>query len=335
MLELVLRILVIKIEENRRKLECMKYKFYVEGSPKVSVIGFGAWQLGNDIDWHGMAEEEAILLVHKAIEEGINFFDTAPNYGNGKSEVILGKALKEIKRDTVVINTKFGHHSDGQTNYRYNIIRETIEGSLKRLGTDYIDSVLLHNPPSKLLKAEGNEHYLVLEQLKKEGKILAYGASLDTSADMDTFLNYTNGQVIEAFFNILHQDARYSFELALKKGVKIIAKIPLDSGWLSGKYHRDSTFTGVRARWSREDIITRAELVEQLKELPAKGQSLSQFALQYCLAYEAVSTVIPGVADMEQLLSNIGALDYPMDINTVKWLESFYEQQVAKKHLVW
>ncbi|MFT4147012.1 MAG: aldo/keto reductase [Mobilitalea sp.] len=313
----------------------MKYKSYVEGSPKVSVIGFGAWQLGNDIDWHEMSEAEAIRLVHKAMEEGINFFDTAPNYGNGKSELILGKALKEVNRGTMVINTKFGHHSDGHTDYSHSVIRETIEGSLKRLGTDYIDSVLLHNPPSKLLKAEGNEHYVVLEQLKKEGKILAYGASLDTREDMDTFLNYTNGQVIEAFFNILHQDARYSFEQALEKGVKIIAKIPLDSGWLSGKYHRDSTFTGIRSRWSREDIITRAELVEQLKELPATGQSLSQFALQYCLAYEAVSMVIPGIAGMEQLLSNVGALDYPMDINTVKWLESFYEQQVAEKHLVW
>lgn len=313
----------------------MKYKSYVEGSPKVSVIGFGAWQLGNNIDWSGMTETDAVVLVHKAIEEGINFFDTAPNYGNGKSEFILGKALKEVNRGTVVINTKFGHHNDGHTDYSHSVIRETIEGSLRRLGTDYIDSVLLHNPPSELMKAEGNEHYEVLEQLKKEGKILAYGASLDTREDMDTFLNYTNGQVIEVFFNILHQDTRYSFEQALKKNVKIIAKIPLDSGWLSGKYHQDSTFTGVRARWSREDIITRAELVNQIKELPATDQSLSQFALQYCLAYEAVSTVIPGVTCIEQLLSNVGALGYPMDINTVKWLESFYEQQVAEKHLVW
>ena len=313
----------------------MKYKSYVEGSPKVSAIGFGAWQLGNDIDWHEMTETDAVLLVHKAIEEGINFFDTAPNYGNGKSEFILGKALKEVNRSTVVINTKFGHHIDGHTDYSHGVIRETIEGSLKRLGTDYIDSVLLHNPPSKLLKADGNEHYEVLEQMKKEGKILAYGASLDTKEDMDTFLNHTNGQVIEAFFNILHQDTRYSFEQAMKKGVKIIAKIPLDSGWLSGKYHKDSTFTGIRARWSREDIVTRAALVDQLKALPVEGQSLSQFALQYCLAYEAVSTVIPGVAVIEQLRANVGALDYPMDIHTVKWLEAFYEQQVVEKHLVW
>ncbi|MDF2844535.1 MAG: aldo/keto reductase [Herbinix sp.] len=108
--------------------------------------------------------------------------------------------------------------------------------------------------------------------------------------------------------NIIY--TRNSFEQAFKKGVKIIAKIPLDSGWLSGKYHRDSTFTGVRARWSREDIMTRAELVEQLKKLPVQGQSLSQFALQYCLAYEAVSTVIPGVADMKQLLFSFGRKFY-------------------------
>jgi aryl-alcohol dehydrogenase-like predicted oxidoreductase len=95
----------------------MEYRSYVNESPKVSVIGFGAWQLGNHIDWSGMTDSEAIHLVHKALDEGINFFDTAPNYGFGKSEELLGKALKDTSRDSIVINTKFGHHSDGHTDY--------------------------------------------------------------------------------------------------------------------------------------------------------------------------------------------------------------------------
>lgn len=313
----------------------MEYRDYVKGSPKASVIGFGAWQLGNAADWKGMTDQEAVQLVHRAIDEGVNFFDTAPGYGRGNSELLLGKALKKAKRESLVINTKFGHHSDGHSDFSHNVIRESIEGSLRRLDTDYIDSVLLHNPPSELLKDEGNAQYEVLEQLKAEGKILAYGASLDTKDDMLTFLNHTKGQVIEAFFNILHQDVRYAFALAKQKDVKIIAKIPLDSGWLSGKYHRDSVFEGVRSRWSREDIITRAELVDQLRSLPQEGQSLSQLALSYCLAYEAVTTVIPGNSDVDQLRINISALNYPMDQRTVQWLEMFYEQSVAPKRLVW
>ena len=313
----------------------MELRSYVEGSPQISVIGFGAWQLGNNIDWRGMSEIEAIHLVHKAIEEEVNFFDTAPGYGLGSSETLLGKAINDVKRETIVINTKYGHHSDGHTDFGHEYIRESIEGSLKRLGTDYIDSVLLHNPPTNLLTADNNVHYEIFEQLKKEGKILAYGASLDTKEDMITFMKHTNGKVIEAFFNILHQDVRFAFDLAKAKGVKIIAKIPLDSGWLSGKYHKDSTFEGVRSRWTREDINTRAELVDQIRSLPVDGQSLSQFALQYCLAYEEVSTVIPGVVNIDQLMMNIDTLKYPMEQKMIQGLETFYEDEVVIKKLVW
>lgn len=313
----------------------MEYRAYVEGTPPISVIGFGAWQLGNNVDWRGMTDSEAIDLVHMAIGEGINYFDTAPNYGHGKSEELLGKALKKVKRDTVVINTKFGHHSDGHLDFSVQAVRASIEGSLKRLDTDYIDSVLFHNPPTDLLKVEGNTQYEILEQLKKEGKILSYGASLDTKDDMECFMQHTDGQVIEAFFNVLHQDARYAFEMAKKKNVKIIAKIPLDSGWLSGKYHRDSVFEGIRSRWTKEDIITRADLVDQLRELPVEGQSLAQFAISYCIAYDEVTTVIPGIAGTDQLMINVEALKYPMDQKTVKWLEAFYEQEVKAKKLVW
>lgn len=313
----------------------MEYRNYVEKSPKASVIGFGAWQLGNTIDWRGMTDQEAIDLVHKALEEGVNFFDTAPNYGLGKSEELLGKALRIVKRENLIINTKFGHHSDGHTDYSHTVLRKTIEGSLKRLQTDYMDSVLLHNPPVEMLDAEKCSHYEILEELKKEGKILAYGASLDTKADMVTFMEHTNGTVIEAFFNILHQDVRYAFDMAKEKGVKIIAKIPLDSGWLSGKYDKNSSFEGIRSRWTREDIIIRAELVDHLRELPAEHQTLAQLALQYCLSYDAVSTVIPGALNIEQLMMNIQALRYPIDQCTIDKLEAFYEEEVIKKNLVW
>lgn len=214
-------------------------------------------------------------------------------------------------------------------------LRASIEGSLKRLNTEYIDSVLLHSPPKDYLKANNVAHYEILEELKREGKILAYGASIDTKDDMETFLNHTEGQVIEAFFNILHQDTRYAFDLAGRKNVKIIAKIPLDSGWLSGKYDKYSTFSGIRSRWTKEDITTRGELVEKLRNLPTGEQTLAHMALQYCMAYEQVATIIPGINSVDQLMMNLDSLKYPLDPSLVQWLEEFYEKEVEPKNLVW
>jgi aryl-alcohol dehydrogenase-like predicted oxidoreductase len=313
----------------------MRYNHYTSKSPKISEIGFGAWQLGNPIAWSSMTDHDAINLVHEALDMGVNFFDTAPNYGKGASERLLGEALKNINRSKIAINTKFGHTHAGETNYSADYIRESLEGSLKRLKTDYVDSILIHSPEKRYIDGSHNEHYEVLEQLKKEGKILAYGASLENSAEMISYMTHTEGQVIEAFFNILHQDARHAFEMAREKGVVVIAKIPLDSGWLSGKYTADSTFDGVRSRWSQADITTRARVVDQIKDIPIEGQSLSQVAIAYCLSYEAVATVIPGNKNLEQLDLNVRSADYPMSEKTVSRLEQFYDHQIKGMHLPW
>ena len=117
----------------------MKYNRYINDSALVSEIGLGAWQLGNNSGWQSMSEHNAVELVKKALELGINFFDTAPNYGHGTGEDRLGKALKGVDRNTIVINTKFGHSDSGKTNYNSSYIRESLEGSLKRLGVDYVE----------------------------------------------------------------------------------------------------------------------------------------------------------------------------------------------------
>ncbi len=200
----------------------MKYNQYIKDSIKVSEIGLGAWQLGYNSGWQSMSEKEAMKLVEKSIEYGINFFDTAPNYGNGTGEDRLGRALKHIDRSKIVINTKFGHTDTGITNFNSDYIQESLEGSLKRLQVDYVDSLIIHNPPTGYLDGNKNDHYEILEQLIKEGKIKAYGASLDTYEDMMLLMNTTNAEVIEAFFNILHQDASRAFNMAKEKGVGII-----------------------------------------------------------------------------------------------------------------
>ena len=313
----------------------MKYNNYIKASPKVSEVGFGAWQLGKSSDWATMSEKEAVALVHKALELGINYFDTAPNYGYGSSEERLGIALSETDRSKIVINTKFGHDADGKTNFEADNIRKSLEGSLRRLKTDYLDSIILHNPPFSYLDGNNNLHYEIFERLKEEGKIKAYGASLDTYEEMQKFMSTTKCEVIEAFFNIFHQDAGKAFSMAKEKGVSIVVKIPFDSGWLSGKYTADSKFDDIRKRWSSEDIKTRASLVDKVKDLLIEDDEISQTAIAFCLAYDAVSTVIPGNKNINQLTKNVESVKKPISDGLLKKLENLYSQEIEKLRIPW
>lgn len=313
----------------------MKYNTLIKEAPAVSEIGLGAWQLGIKSGWKEMTEDEAITLVQTAHDMGVNFFDTAPNYGRGTSELRLGKALKGYDRSKLVINTKFGHTDTGVTNYDSGSIRSSLEGSLKRLQMEYVDSLIIHSPPFDYLDGNKNDHYEILEQLKAEGKIKAYGASLDTCKEIETLLNTTGSKVIEVFFNILHQDAARAFDLAKEKEVGIIVKIPLDSGWLTGKFNAHSVFQDVRKRWSASDIQTRAALVDKVKTIIGPEANLTHTALSFCLAYDAVATIIPGNTSMEQLKENLSAISKPISKELVQQLEIFYEEEVRSLHIPW
>lgn len=313
----------------------MKYKKYIKDSINISEIGLGAWQLGQNSGWKSMTEIEAIKLVHKSLDFGINFFDTAPNYGHGTGEERLGRAIKAIDRSKIVINTKFGHTDTGTLNFSSDYIRESLEGSLKRLQVDYVDSLIIHNPPSEYFDGNKNDHYEILEKLIEEGKIKAYGASIDTYEDMKLLMETTNSKVIEAFFNIFHQDTLRGFEMAKNKEVGIIVKIPLDSGWLTGKYNAESRFNDIRSRWSKEDIKTRANLVNKIRTIIGAEENLAQIAIAFCLAYDAVSTVIPGNVNIEQLTSNVQSADISISQNLIEKLESLYQSEIKKLNLPW
>ncbi|MEM7105739.1 MAG: aldo/keto reductase [Bacteroidota bacterium] len=312
----------------------MQYKRFFKGSINTSEIGLGAWQLGHNSGWKNMSESEAIKIVKKSLEYGINFFDTAPNYGLGTSEERLGKALKGYDRSKLVINTKFGHSDKGTLNFDAQHIRASLERSLKRLQTDYVDSLILHNPPSAYLDGNNNDHYEVLERLVEEGKIKAYGASLDTFEDIKLLMETTKSKVIEVFFNILHQDTSRAFEIAKANKVGVIVKIPLDSGWLSGKYDANSLFYDIRNRWSKQDIETRFYLVNKIKGIIGK-EDLSQKAIAFCLAYDAVSTVIPGNVNIAQLTDNVQSTEISISKALIDKLESFYQSEVKQLNLPW
>lgn len=313
----------------------LNLRHYTSHIQNVSEIGFGGWQLGVESGWNGLGEPEALNLVKYALDQGVNFFDTAPNYGLGTGEERLGKALKGTDRSSIVINTKFGHTDDGRDNWSADHIRTSLEGSLRRLQTDYVDSLIIHNPPFEILDGNKNDHYEILERLKDEGKIKAYGASLDSYEEMKLLMDTTESKVIEAFFNIFWQDAARAFDMAKQNDVAIIVKIPLDSGWLSGKYDENSSFDGIRSRWSKKDIQTRASLVKKLRKIIGPDRNMVETSLAFCLSYDAVSTIIPGNVSVRQLEANLAAAETTLSEELVSKLEVFYEKEVRPLNIPW
>ncbi|OZM56602.1 oxidoreductase [Lottiidibacillus patelloidae] len=311
----------------------MKKRLLGNTGIEVSEIGFGAWQLGNEKDWGKMTESEAVYLVDKAIDLGCNFFDTAPNYGAGKSEELLGKAFKG-KRNQVVISSKCGHHSNGEENFAPDKLILSVENSLRRLKTEYLDSLLLHNPPFSTLDSN-SQQFEVLEKLKKQGKIRLYGASVDNSSEINQLVANTDSQIIEVMFNILYQEPVSAIQTAQNQGVGIIAKIPLDSGWLTGKYSANSTFSGIRSRWSEEEIKKRGELVDQVRQIVGRKTSMVKAALHFILSYKEVSTVIPGARNVKQLAENISASEFCLSKEVLKELKELWDKEIKNSKLSW
>ena len=271
-----------------------------------------------------MDDRTALRLIDEAIDGGINLFDTAPNYANTKSECILGKALED-KRDSVVLVSKFGHTPEGPKEFSVDWFWKSLEASLDRLRTDYLDVLLLHNPPSEMY-AGTDPVWAAMEEARVQGKIRHYGASLDFAAEVRDCLSNTNSEVLEVLFNVFHQDVRRSFDAVRQHGAGIITKVPLDSGWLTGRFDATSRFEGIRARWSEEEIAQRAELVSQIEWLVSDGSELAQKALAYLLSYDEVSCVIPGIRTQQQLDSNLAAAGGRLSPEERLKLEAFWDK---------
>ncbi len=310
----------------------MKYRYEFNKMGKVSLIGFGAWQLGNKSNWDGPDFDEGIALVKKAYENGINFFDTAPNYGDGNSELILGEALKSVRKN-VFINTKIGHGPDGAYEFTEEGIKKSIERSLHKLQTNYLDSVILHNPERYILEGK-TSLFRKLEEYKKEGVIHKYGVSIDTLEEAKIVLDNLNVDTIEIMFNIIHQEPKYIFQKIKEKNIFLIIKVPLDSGWLTGKYDEHSIFTGIRERWTQEAIKTRAEIISRIKKI-LNTEELTAPALKFISEFEAVSTIIPGMRTQEQLLLNASSLDYPLSNTEMNALQAFYDEFIKYANVPW
>lgn len=299
----------------------------------VSETGLGAWQLANPL-WGMEGDCGALEIVQTALDEGCNLFDTAPGYSDGHSEELLGDALPPV-RDSVVICTKFGHTASGGTNFDPSALGPALEESLRRLRTDYIDLYILHNPPADLLDAGRTSIYDEMERLKSQGKIRAYGVSLDTLAELNLVLDKTPAGVVEVLFNAFHQEPLAAFGRAAERGVGLIAKVPLDSGWLTGKYNRDSAFTGIRDRWPRDIIERRAALVEKFAALLPPGLPVPAAALGYVLAQPGISSAIPGAKTPAQAAGNFAAARTPLPRDLIVSIRTLWEHELKENPLPW
>ena len=300
---------------------------------QVSEIGLGAWQLANP-SWGIDDKAEALRIVQQSLAAGCNFFDTAPGYGNGVSEDLLGQGLVSARKD-VIICTKFGYSPEGVENFNTDNIRPILEGSLRRLRTDYVDILLLHNPVRELMDGRTATQYAELERLKQEGKIREYGVSLDWKIELETVIETTNSKAIELMYNVFYQEPRDAFTMAQERGAGLIVKVPLDSGWLAGRYRGNTTFTDVRDRWSPEVLARRAALLEQFAALVPEGTSLAHAALQYTLAHPAISTVIPGAKTVAQALDNFTAADSRLPTDVVRAIDGMWEGELKENPLPW
>lgn len=294
----------------------MKYRDFGNTGIKVSEIGFGCWAIGGNN--HGNSygpttDKSSTDAINKALELGLNFFDTADVYGWGHSEELLGKVLRG-KRDRVVIATKVGadfYQGTGFQTFTPDYIRFALEKSLTRLKTDYIDVYQLHNPPMKLISKE--ETYATLRELKKEGKVRAFGVSVFTPIEGITAINVGQPDCVQITYNIFScRPEEQLLPRAFETGCAIIAREPLANGFLTGKYDTAPKFAAgdFRKNWPMEYVQARSDATRELSFLKKNGQqSMAQAALKYPLMAQAVSTVIVGLKDVDMVEENLAASD--------------------------
>jgi aryl-alcohol dehydrogenase-like predicted oxidoreductase len=294
----------------------MNYRDFGKTGVKVSEIGFGSWAIGGN--QHGNSygktdDKVSLYAIHKAIDLGCNFFDTADVYGWGHSEELLAKALKN-KRDRLIVATKVGsdfYQGMGFQTFTPKYIRFALEKSLERLKTDYIDVYQLHNPPLRLLNREAT--YEVLRSLKQEGRIRAWGVSIFDPTEGLTALKVAQPDSLQVAYNIFHsRPAEVLFPLAYEAGCAIIAREPLANGFLTGKFEENAQFErgDIRHEWRQDYIRARAIAAKKLLFLEKPGlRTITQASLKYVLTNKAVSAVIPGIKTPEQAEENLLSSD--------------------------
>jgi aryl-alcohol dehydrogenase-like predicted oxidoreductase len=321
----------------------MQYRELGRTGWKVSTISFGAWAIGGS--WGNVDDKDSLAALHRAIDLGVNFVDTADVYGDGRSERLVAQLRKE-RKETIYVATKAGRRLDPHVAGGYNRANLTafVERSLKNLDTEAIDLLQLHCPPTEVYYMP--ETFGVLDDLVKAGKLRYYGVSVEKVEEALKAIEYPNVQTVQIIFNIFRQrPAELFFPEALRRKVGILARVPLASGMLTGKltaksifeaddhrafnrhgeaFDRGETFSGV-------DYETGLRAVEKLRQLVPAGWKLSQFALRWILMFEAVTCAIPGAKNPAQAEGNVSAADLPaLEAATMEKVRAIYEDDIRE-----
>ena len=321
----------------------MQYRELGRTGWKVSSLSFGSWAIGGD--WGTVNDTESFEALNRAIEQGVNFFDTADVYGDGRSEQLLAR-LRCQHPDAFYIATKAGRRLDPHTAEGYNHLNLTafVDRSLKNLATDALDLLQLHCPPTQVYYMP--EVFGVLDELVKVGKIRYYGVSVEKVEEALKAIEYPNVQSVQIIFNMFRQrPAELFFEQAKKRKIGILARVPLASGLLTGKlttaspfasddhrtynrfgeaFDRGETFSGV-------DYKTGLQAVEELKAICPAGMSMTQFALRWILMFDAVTCTIPGAKRLSQVDENFTCSDLPpISKEAMVQVRAIYDRYIRK-----
>lgn len=328
----------------------MNYRDLGQTGMRVSEISLGTWAIGGE--WGDVGEEEAWGALERAVDLGVNFLDTADVYGDGASERLIGRFLKERKDDEIFVATKAGrrldpHEAEG---YNYDNLSSFLERSLKNLGVEAVDLLQLHCPPTEAYKQD--DTFEALDRLQEAGKIRNYGVSVEKVEEAKMALEYPGVKTVQIIFNMFRQKpAEEFFPIAKEKDIGVIVRVPLASGLLSGKMSRDREFPEDDHRnFNRDgeafdrgetfaglDFETGLDAAEELKELVPEDHTLAQLALRWILDHPTVSCAIPGGKRPSQVEDNVAAADMqPLSEESRERIKEVYDNRLRPQvHQYW
>lgn len=329
----------------------MKYRKFGKLNWQISEIGFGAWAIGGDM-WGPQRDEESIAALHRAIDLGVNFIDTAQGYGSGHSEEIIGKVLKKRKEE-IYIATKVPpkgyapwpppENYDSRKSFPAEYIIGECEKSLKRLQREYIDIYQFHTwAPAFNIR---DEWFDAMCKLKQQGKIRAIGVSVHDTTPDSVLASLVNGRVdaVQVIYNIFEQYPQFNLlPIAELTGTAIIVRVPFDEGSLTEKFTIDTTFPegDVRRHYFRGNnlpaVIEKVKQINEFKNyMGHTSWTMPDYALRFCLSHSAVSTVIPGIRNVKQSEANTAVSDGILldekeidDLKKFYWRKDFWREEV-------
>lgn len=319
----------------------MRQRKFEKAGYTTSEIGLGCWQLGGDFG--PVEDDRAFQILEAAVDNGINFFDTADVYGNGRSERLIGEYFRE-QQQKPLIATKYGRSGDVYPDkYSEDSLRRHVEEALERLNVECLDLLQLHCVPLVLI--ERQEIFDWLRRIQEEGLITAFGASVESIAEAMACLEQPDVVSLQIIFNIFRQKPlQQIMPKALEQNVAIIVRLPLASGLLSGRftadtqfaetdhrhYNRNGEFFSVGETLAGIPLETGVALVEELKTLLPQERTLAASALRWILDYPAVTTIIAGASNPNQVAQNAMAASLPpLDPEIHARLAAFYKEKVA------